>query len=262
VIPSPAARVLVEAKTAEGMQPMILVQDFGQGKVVAIFSDSIWKWQLSPDALKNKPYSRFWNQLVSWLSPKLEKTEGQAWDVFMDRDQCFLGEEVEITARWTGTEKPPEGAVVKAEITMPDKRKIPFSMTSQMNQVVDGKSAPVFSVKFKGELAGMYSVLAASDTGGARLESDMVSFSVKPFTPESVPRPAAVEIVKAVTVNSGGLFFETAEELDRTLAALQPKKLEQEISEFKSLWQHWAIISCLIALISIEWIIRKLRNLT
>ncbi|MEI6787765.1 MAG: glutamine amidotransferase [bacterium] len=262
VIPSPAARVLVEAKTAEGMQPMILVQDFGQGKVVAIFSDSIWKWQLSPDAMKNKPYSRFWNQLVSWLSPKLEKTEGKAWDVFMDRDQCFLGEEVEITARWTGSDKPPQGAVVKAEITMPDKRKVPFSMTSQMNQVVDGKSAPVFSVKFKGELAGMYSVLAASDTGGPRLESDTLSFSVKPFTPESVPRPAAVEIVKAVTVNSGGVFFESAEELDRALAALQPKKLEQEISEFKSLWQHWAIISCLIALISIEWIIRKLRNLT
>ena len=89
-----------------------------------------------------------------------------------------------------------------------------------------------------------------------------MSFSVKPFTPESVPRPAAVEIVKAVTANSGGVFFESAEELDRALAALQPKKLEQEISEFKSLWQHWAIISCLIALISIEWIIRKLRNLT
>lgn len=261
VTPSPAARVLVEARTAEGAQPMILVQDFGQGKVVAIFSDSLWKWQLSPDAMKNKPYTRFWNQMVSWLSPKLEKTSGKEWDISMDRDQCFLGEEVEITARWTGADKPPAGSVVNAEITTPDKRKIPFKMASQMDQVVDGKAAPAFSVKFKGEGAGMYSVLAVSDNGGQRFESDTLSFSVKPFTPESVPRPAAVDIVKAVAENSGGVFFESADALDRALSLIQPKKLEQEISEFKSLWQHWMIISCLIALISIEWIIRKLRNL-
>lgn len=262
VIPSPAARVLVEGRTAAGGQPIILVQDFGQGKVVAIFSDSLWKWQLSPDAAKKNPYPRFWNQLISWLSPKVEKVGGKEWDVFVDREQCFLGEEIEVTARWTGVDKPPAGTVVNAEMTMPDKRKVPFSMSSQMPQGAEGKSAPVFSVKFKGELPGMYSVLAASETGGRRLESDAVSFSVKPFTPESVPRPPAVEVLKAITANSGGTYFESAEDLDRALTALQPKKLEQEISQYKSLWQHWVVISCLIALIGIEWIIRKLRNLT
>jgi len=262
VVPSPAARVLVEGRTATGGQPLILVQDFGQGKVVGIFSDSLWKWQLSPDGLKNNPYPRFWNQLISWLSPKVEKVGGKEWDVFVDREQCFLGEEIEVTARWTGADKPPAGMAVNAEITLPDKRKMPFLMASQIQQVVDGKSASVFSVKFKGETPGMFTVLAVSEVGGRRLESDAISFSVKPFTPESVPRPPAIEVLKAITANSGGTFFESADELDRALAALQPKKLEQEISEFKSLWQHWVVIGCLIALIAIEWIIRKLRNLT
>ena len=187
---------------------------------------------------------------------------GKDWDVFVDREQCFLGEEIEITARWTGADKPPAGMAVNAEITLPDKRKMPFLMASQIQQVVDGKSASVFSVKFKGETPGMFTVLAVSEVGGRRLESDAISFSVKPFTPESVPRPPAIEVLKAITANSGGTFFESADELDRALAALQPKKLEQEISEFKSLWQHWIVIGCLIALIAIEWIIRKLRNLT
>jgi hypothetical protein len=262
VVPSPAARVLVEGKTANGMQPMILAQDFGQGKVVAIFSDSLWKWQLSPDALKNNPYPRFWYQLISWLSPKAEKIEGKDWDVFVDREQCFLGESVEITARWTGAEKPPAGMVVKAEIALPDKRKIPFTMASQLEQVLEGKTVPTYSVKFKGETAGMFVVLAASEAGGRRLESDAISFAIKPFTPESIPRPPALETLKAITANSGGTFFESVDEMDRALATLQPKKLEQEISEYKSLWQHWAIISGLVALIALEWIIRKLRNLT
>jgi hypothetical protein len=261
VVPSPAARVLVEVRTPSGDQPMILAQDFGQGKVVAVFSDSLWKWQLSPDSSKNNPYPRFWTQLISWLSPKEEKVGGKEWDVFVDREQCFLGEEIEITARWTGADKMPSGTVAHAEITLPDKRKLPYSMASQMEQVLDGKTVPAFSVRFKGETAGMFSVLAASDSTGRRLESEAVSFSVKPFTPESVPRPPAIDTVKTITASSGGTFFESVDDLDRALAALQPKKMEQEISEYKSLWQHWAIIACLIAFISTEWIIRKLRNL-
>ncbi len=262
VVPSLAARVLVEARTATGEQPMILAQDFGQGKVVAIFSDSLWKWQLSPDAPKTHPFPRFWNQLISWLSPKVEKTEGKDWEAFVDREQCFLGEEVEVTARWTGTDKPPAGTAVNAEITLPDKRKIPFSMASPTDQSLDGKSVPTYSVKFKGEPAGMFSVRVVSEAGGRRLESDAVSFSVNPYTPESIPRPAAVAALRAVAANSGGTYFESVDELDRVLSALQPKKLEQEVSEYKSLWQHLAVISCLVALIAIEWIIRKLRNMT
>ena len=262
VIPSAAARVLVEARSAGGPQPLILTQDFGQGKVVAVFSDSLWKWQLSADALKNNPYPRFWHQLISWLSPKADEMDGKEWDIFLDREECFLGEEIEVTARWIGADKPPEGTVVNAEITFPDKRKIPFAMVSQTDQVLAGKTVPSYSVKFKGETAGMYAVAAASEASGRRIESEGAFFSVKPFSPESIPRPLDQETLKAITVNSGGAYFEKVADLDRTLAALTPKKLEQDISEYKTYWQHWAILGILIALIAFEWIIRKFRNLT
>ena len=240
---------------------MILSQDFGQGKVVAVFTDSLWKWQLSPDALKNKPYQRFWDQLISWLSPKEEKHEGKDLDLSIDREQCFLGEEVEITARWTGTTTAPAGMEVKAELTAPDKRKIPFTMNRQVDQVAGGKTVQAFSFKFKGEQAGMYSVIAVAEPSGHRTESDPVSFAVKPFTPESVPRPADSQVLKAIAENSGGVFFETVDELNKTLSAIKAKKIEQEISEYRSLWQHWLTIACLIGLLSIEWILRKLRNM-
>lgn len=259
--PTPAARVLVEARTPEGAEPVIVVQDFGQGKVAAILTDSLWKWQLSPEALKTKPFPRFWGQLLSWMSPKEEKLEGKDWDVFVDREQCFLNEEVEITARWTAAVPPPAGMVVNAEITAPDKRKIPFVMTKQVDQVSGGKTVSAYSVKFKGDTAGMFSAVAVSEPGGRRTESDPVSFTVKPFTPESMPRPTDAETLKAISANSGGQYFETLEELDKVLSGIEPKKLEQEISEYRSLWQHWASIGCLIALVAIEWIFRKLRNM-
>ena len=262
VVPSAAARVLIEAQTTSGPQPMILAQDYGQGKVVAVFSDSLWKWQLSADALKNNPYPRFWHQLLSWLSPKADEIDGKEWDIFLDREECFLGEEIEISARWAGADKPPAGTAVNAEITFPDKRKIPFSLTAQAAQALAGKTVPTYSVKFKGEAPGMYSVVAVSGNGPQRLESDGAFFSVKPFSPESIPRPPSFETLKAITANSEGAYFESAADLDRALAAFQPKKLDQDISEYKTYWQLWVILGILIGLIAIEWIMRKFRNLT
>jgi len=262
VKPTAAARVLVEARTANGAQPMILAQDFGQGKVVAIFSDSLWKWQLSADALKTQPYPRFWHQLLAWLSPKADEMDGKEWDIFLDREECFLGEEIEITARWIGSDRPPDGTVVNAEITFPDKRRLPFTLASSMDQAVAGKVVPAYSLRFKGEEPGMYAVLALSETGGRRVESGQAYFSVKPYSPESRPRPPDQDTIRAITVNSEGVFYDTAEDLNRALLAIQPKQLEQEISEYKTYWQRWAILGMLLILIAFEWILRKLRNLT
>jgi hypothetical protein len=119
----------------------------------------------------------------------------------------------------------------------------------------------LFGFTFKGENAGMFTVVAAAETGGKRSESAPVSFTVKPFTPESLPRPADSAVLKAISMNSGGVFFSSAEELDRALAVLQPRKLEQEISLFRSLWQHWVVIGCLLLVLGVEWLARKLRNM-
>ncbi len=241
---------------------MILTQDFGQGKVVAIFSDSLWKWQLSADALKNNPYPRFWHQLLSWLSPKADKIEGKSWDVFLDRETCFLNEEIEVTARWIGEGTPEAGTSVNAEVVLPDKRKVPFVMASQTDQMLAGKVVSAFSVKVKGEVAGMYSVSVTSGEGSHRLESELAFFSVKPYSPESIPRPPDATTLKAITANSEGAYFELSGDLDRVLSSITPKKLEQSVSEFKTYWQHWLMLTFLITLIAVEWIIRKFRNLT
>jgi hypothetical protein len=262
VTPTASARVLVEAQTDTGRQPMILSQDFGQGKVVAIFSDSLWKWQLSADALTTKPYPRFWHQLLSWLSPKADEISGRQWDIFLDREECFLGEEIEITARWIGDGQPPESSAVKAEITAPDKRRQPYALQQQAGQAVEGRTVAAYSVMFKGEAPGMYTVVALSDDSGKRVESEAVYFSVKPYSPESRPRPPDVETLKAIALNSEGKFFDEPDQLNRALINLQPRQIEQEVSEHKTYWQRWSILAMLLILIALEWIVRKLRNLT
>lgn len=261
VVPSPAARVLVAARTTQGTYPLILTQEYGQGKVVAIFTDSLWKWQLSPDDIKNRPYQRFWDQLISWLSPKNEKTAEKDLEAFVDKEQVFVGEEMEISARWSSSAQPPSGAVISAEIINPDKRNIRFTMTRQSGETSEGSATSLYNYKFKTDQPGQFSAVATSEFGGKRVASDPVLFVVKPFTPESVPRPVNNQVLKAIAQNSGGECFETVDALNQKLAALNVKRVEQEISEYHTLWQRGIILGCLILLLAAEWILRKLRYL-
>ena len=59
-----------------------LTQRFGQGKVTAILTDSLWRWQLGPEAGKAKPYDRFWKQMISWLLPREESLDQMRLEIF------------------------------------------------------------------------------------------------------------------------------------------------------------------------------------
>lgn len=261
VEPSPAARVLVVARTAQDNYPLILTQDYGQGKVVAVFTDSLWKWQLTPDDIQNRPYQRFWDQLISWLSPQKEKATEKELEAFVDREQVFVGEEVEVSARWSSISQPPPGIVVGAEITSPDGRNMRFTMTQQSVDAPGAGPAAAFSYKLKAEQSGSYAVVAVTELNGKQVASDPISFVVKPFTPESLPRPVNNQVLQAISQNSGGRFFETVDALNQELAALKVRRIEQEISEYHTLWQRDIILVGLIGLLAAEWLFRKLRHL-
>ena len=123
----PAAQALVVAETPDGPAPVIATQRYGDGKVAAVLTDSLWRWQLGPEATEHRLYQRFWTQLVSWLLPQAEHLAGDRIDLFADLDQVFFGESLHLHAQ-LGDATRPGPAAVRCTITMPDGRRIPFQM--------------------------------------------------------------------------------------------------------------------------------------
>lgn len=258
---SPGARSLVEVSTPVGKQPIIASLRYGQGKVAAVFTDSLWKWQLSPDARTNQPYRRFWDQFVAWLTPEEQELEGRVFEIAADREQVFLGEDLELTVQGSRADALDETLAVQCVITGPDGRAVPFTMASRFIPTASGKSVPGRGYTFQADQPGLHKALAQAKVGGQTVQSDPISFFVKPFTPESMPRPANSAALQAITRTSGGRYCETAEALDRTLNGLDFTAEEDEISEYSSLWQQWLILGCLIGLLTVEWVVRKLGNM-
>lgn len=256
---APGAVALVAAATDRGEEPIIFSQRYGQGKVVAILTDSLWKWQLTPG--KEKAHFRFWNQVLQWLIPvEAEVASGQL-DLFADRDQVLMGETITLNARLSGVDRlPAEG--LKCEIRAPDGRKLPFAMAKQNVVSTTGKSYSGYSVQFMPEAPGLYRAVAVAgaDAEGRAMESAPYSFFVKPYTPESAPRPLNVDLLKALAAESGGRFLEP-EELSAALSALEFRGTEEESVSYSSPWNNVPVLACLLALLAIEWIFRKARNM-
>jgi hypothetical protein len=258
---SPGARSLVEAQTDTGTQPIIASLRYGQGKVAAVFTDSLWKWQLSPDARTSQPYQRFWDQFIGWLTPEEQELEGNALEIAADRDQVYLGETIELTVQGRQADVLDDTLAVQCVITGPDGRAVPFSMGNRFIPTASGKAIAGRGYDYQADQPGLHTVLAEATVAGSKVRSDPISFFVKPFTPESMPRPANEAVLQAIANAGGGRYCESAEALDRALNSLQVDVEEDEISEYNSLWQQWLVLGCLIGLLSVEWIVRKSVNM-
>ncbi len=260
---SPGAQTLVACQTPSGPQPLIIAQRYGQGKVVAVLTDSLWKWKLTEDSMEHKPYERFVIQMLQWLTPEKEKMDVAPIEIFADREQLFMGEEIEMTARKSAqnTSASMQQAEVQCFVVDSDNRTLPYSMQPQSVASATGKSFPGYIFKYKAEKAGMHKATAVMVIDGKRISSDLVSFFVKPFTPETMPKPASINVLKGIAESSKGMYFETIDDLDEALKDLSFATVERIETQHDSLWNNWWLLGLLMAILTIGWVVRKTMNL-
>ncbi len=257
---SAGAKTLVEVQTSEGMHPIVVSHRYGEGKVVTILTDSLWKWQLTANAVASKPYQRFWDQLITWLLPSEEELDTQGIELFADREGLFLGETIELSAR-LDEDAVDEDTRIQCMLVLPDKREVPYAMAAQPVTSPSGKTFPGYVMPFTADVPGLYTATAVTGEGAGALKSMPLSFFVKPYTPESMPRPVHAPALEAIARSSGGRYFETLKELNRALEVLNANPIEEQTVEYRSLWQTWFFVILLMLLLSATWIMRKLQNM-
>lgn len=257
---TPGALVLVNAETPTGPFPLVAAQRYGDGKVITILTDSLWRWQLGPEASANKPYERFWTQLISWLLPQKEDLKEKGIELTVDHEQVFFGESLTLQARVGGSDKK-TAERVECTVTLPDGRQVPYAMNPGQIMTSEGKSFDGYSLPFTPEAAGAYSAVAKLTSGGDTVLSDPVSFFVQPFSPETMPRPIDAKLLATLSAASQGTFYESLADLNQGLGSLQFNAIEEETTEFESLWRNWPTVVLLMLALAISWTLRKLKNL-
>ena len=259
-VPSAIAETLVVVEDESGPHPLIAVQRYGQGKVLAIMTDSLWRWSLGSVQPGGTPYQRFWEQLLAWLLPTEATVNEYNIDVLADHEEAFLGERIEFSAR-LGKAYPEDVESVVCHVTRPSGRILPFQMAAGRIPAAGSSSFPGYASHYDAEVPGLHKITVEVNSRGQKHESEELAFYVKAHTPESVPRPANGDVLRSLSRSSGGRHFENPRELNEMLRELKVVTEEEESVEYASLWQTPLVICCLIGLLAVEWIVRRLRNL-
>lgn len=256
---SPGASTLVEAEGSAGRTPLVVAHRYGQGKVVVLLTDSLWRWQLDPG--QANAYAKFWGQLLEWMTPKEEDVGPFQVDLFASVERVYLGDALTLNARVGGSQgKDPANAEVSCEVTDPAGRKLPFVMARRAIATGAGKPVMGYATDLSPEKPGLYQATAKATVEGKTIASQPYTFYVQPFTPETRPQAAATTVLQALARASNGRFLET-NEVTEVLSALEMKGTETERVQYDSLWNRPWWLALLVGLLTVEWLLRRLRNM-
>lgn len=257
---SGGAFTLVDTPVDAGRQPVLVSRVYGQGKVLAVLTDSLWRWVMQPG--DDKPYPKFWRQIVQWMSPSESDLDKYHLELFTDAGTIAVGDPAILQSRLVI----PSGETRKSwkvacEVTTPADRTIALAMAGRNIQASGGAEIPGYVAEFTPSEPGNYKAVATVEVDGKKIVSTPCLFTVRATSQELVLKPINEKVLKALARCSGGRYG-TADDLDSALQDLRVTEHRERKLEYQSLWQTVFVLSCLIALLAVEWVTRKLRNMS
>lgn len=241
----------VLAQTEESNMPLVVAGNLGRGKVLAILTDSLWRFAFSPEQKRatSDAFVDFWLNALRWLSGEPDES-----NILIEsaKDSFDPGENIKLNLRTL------------------DKRYLPFKNSPVEIKVVDIDSGrTVFNkewkmrggeeiVEFNIEEKGIYNAILQVREGGKIVESTESKIVVKdrkgemetPFTDE--------ELLRTLAEKSGGRSYNLNERTNIE-KILKNKKMrsgtgyEKKIPIWNSKWIYFS----LIFLLSSEWFFRR-----
>jgi uncharacterized membrane protein len=236
----------VLAETPDG-HPLLIARDFGRGRVLGFGGDSTWRWCMRGFEASHK---RFWRQVVLWLARKDQSTDSSVW-VNLDERRFSSGSKVEFTAGARSPQgEPIADAAFEVEVIRPDGSKA----TPRVRHNADELSGAFLEA----QAAGDYTLVIKAISKGAPIGSAQARFLVYDQDLE-LDNPAAdrgtLENLAAMT---GGRTV-AAEQLSELFESIkeQLEQLEVETLVKRTLWDTWPFFVLLVALLGVEWWLRK-----
>lgn len=241
------ARASGVASEPENREMAVLAyQNYGQGKVLSLVGEGLWRWALLPPDLKDysRCYSDFWTQLVRWMINQSDFLPGQDVVLKTDHPTYTLGDAVSLMAYVRGkakTELPP------ITITHPD------GASSKIALGKVGASQADFAGTFRPQQPGEYLAGLSRPNAGMTV----VPFTVSPDSEEELVTGADPELMRQIAREGGGEALSPAslKDLPDKLRHAQMTLATKTASH--GAWNQGWVLGLLLLLLVSEWVLRR-----
>ncbi len=249
---TPGAQALLTHPSLPGNPPVVAVREVGQGRTMAVTTDSLWFWRFVAvgEGGAGREFDRFWNSALRWLTrdPELARVR-----VSTPRSVFPLGEPVTAEIKVLGPDyRGAAGAEVRAELLPMSAEDGATGTDRAVKSGPDGTAVLDF-----GEVApGAYVLRAEAFSDGERVGRTDTPVIVEASDVElqaPFPRPS---ILRALAEASGGAYVDIDDALP-TVDIRDPRRVEVDRTRQVPIWDTWPILGLLLLVVGAEWWLRR-----
>lgn len=255
---APGAEALLVHPSLPGNPPVVAIREAGRGRTMAVATDSTWRWRFEDVGRggDGAAYRRFWRNTLRWLirDPDLGRVR-----IHLDASAVTVGDPIQAEVEALGTDYrgAPEVPVALRWVDLDGQ---------ELGRVAGRTQA---SGRFRGQFVpdrpGRYLLRAEADFGAgadgsgqalggrAVVEEPVIVRAVDRERARVRPRP---ELLSALSAQSGGRF--TA--IDAPPPEIRPegvRRVNVHETRVLPLWSTAAAIALLVAVLSLEWVMRR-----
>ncbi|MBC7793193.1 MAG: hypothetical protein H7Z43_05770, partial [Clostridia bacterium] len=246
--PGATALVTSEGLKDGGARPVIATMDVGEGRSLAIATDSMWRWRLSSlrdGGSAQRAFHRFWSNGLRWLVRDPEHSRVQ---VLPEKRHFDEGEAVDVAfvVRESDYTPVPYGEL---EVTL-ERAGVQTAEHTQTNEQGSAR------LTFRDLQTGAYRMRAKATRDGREIGAGEAVFVIESRSIEvtrAAPRP---DLLKAIADATGGLVLSVDDALE-SLKVVDPDVVEVDRRRNIELWDNAWALAALIAIFAADWTLRR-----
>ncbi len=236
-----------------GKRPLIVTGDVPRGRVMFLATDETWRWR---DPYGEKYHDAFWRNVVRHLAAGRLRRRDDRVDLRVDKVIVETGEQVKISLQLLDTELSVRRGSEQAVFF----RKADGQPERRMLQAATGANdSGEFEGRFTMPDPGVVSVLVFEDDNPQGETLAREDILVKVPDVEMARSSQDRETLEQIAAASKDGFYSLLGDLDRLAAVFKERKpYETEVDRStRPLWDHWWTLAGVLALLTIEWLLRK-----
>lgn len=242
----------------ERASALFVRQYYGLGQVLWLGIDSTWRWRYR---IGDTYHHRFWGQLARWAARNKSVSSNESVRLGVEAAEVSADEAVVVTARWRRGVLRQHGQLqARAEFFVSDaaagdqpQAVVPLVPLADRPSLWQGRTTAL--------PPGDYQVRLA--VSGAAIPTDDVVADVHVHPPRSgeLTNLSADPDQLADLARASGGELVPVDQLDRLPDHLKRSTHLAALTGDIPLWNHWGLLVLLFALMTAEWVIRKVHGL-
>jgi uncharacterized membrane protein len=245
--PKPGATLLLQVQSpSKRTQPLLVTENYGRGRTVALATEGTWRWKMWLDH-SDKTHATFWQQMFRHL---VTDTPGQ---VQATTPKSVLSDDNKVSIRATVRDKqykPVINAKVQARFLGPEGA----SATVELTPVPLEEG--IYTAEWTAEKPGSYVTEIIAGHEQEEIGRDVVTFRREDGVAENFHTSQNRELLEKLSEQTGGRYYKPDE----------ASKLANEISyseagitsrETRDLWDMPIVFLLALGIRASEWVLRR-----